>query len=649
MLLWAATSSAGGGHELRLPAWLANGAVLQRGKALPLRGWARPGDEVSVRLGRAHATATAAADGRWVATLAPQKAAGPLTLTVAAKDATGSRPAQTIELHDVWLGDVWLVSGQSNIDVNLERVYPQYADEIDRDSTSRVRLFQVANTVALDSIRPDVSTTAGWQTLTKAHAWHFSAIGYFLGKHKAAQTGVAQGIVQASWGGTPIEAWLPMDSVAAIRPDVAATTRYLADPELMRLTAAANTRAATLWDMLLDSSDPGLAANWADNTFSDTSWPEANQYALPVGGRAYNGSYWARQHITIDAAHARQAARLLVGTLVDADYTYVNGHLVGHTGYQYPPRRYTIPQGVLREGDNVIAVRFVCHGQQPAFIREKPYRLDFADGTRQALSHTWRVAQGAPMPQQHTLPTANQNSAAALWHAMLAPLAPMAMAGVVWYQGESNTGNAELYERELKALMAAWRQRLGQPTLPFAIVQLAGYMAPQPQPQESGWPRLRESQRRAAMATPWAAVVPAHDLGEANDIHPLRKKEVAARAAMVLDYLAGGNPHHPAAKTKATPAAPFPAPVDARQKGAAITVTFDQSLAEGKAMGFEVMGDDNLYHNAQATAHGRQVTIDAQGRRVRYAWKNNPVEATLCARTSGMPAVPFEADVTPGQ
>ena len=615
-------------QSLRLPALFSDGVVLQRGRPLPIHGWAEAGANVTVRLGRKSVTCTADSSGRWQATLPSQKAGGPLTLSVECG-------LERVEVKDVWMGDVWMVSGQSNIDIHLERVYPQYSSEIDRDSTTRVRLFKVDNTTAFDGIADDIQSHDRWQTLSKNHAWHFSALGYFLGKQFAAETGVVQGVIQSSWGGTPIEAWLPLDSVDAIIPSLADEARYFSDGELNRRASAAKARAAQRWSSLLDENDPGMHEGWSSIDFNDSHWAEADQYSLPVQGRQFNGSYWTRQHISIDEDHAGQAARLLVGTLVDADYTYMNGRLVGHTGYQYPPRRYQVPAGVLHAGENVLTIRFVCHGLLPSFISEKPYYLEFADGKRVPIGRTWRVHDGVQMPPQPSMPMGNQNSAAVLWNAMFAPLGPLALSGVVWYQGESNIGRAEIYERELGALMKSWRLRLGQPELPFAIVQLAGFMKPSAEPQESSWPRLRESQRRAVVADDHSGIVPAHDIGEANDIHPLRKKEVAERAALVFRYLSDSKGH----------VAPFPTHKALKTTDKGIVVVFDQPLYEGPVAGFEVAGAEGRFRNAKATVKGAEVTIDGRGQRVRYAWKDNPVEANCKAEATGLPALPFEAEI----
>ena len=622
-LLLSAVSQA----ALRLPRLFSNGMVVQRHQPVAVWGWADAGEDVRVVLGRGKAvTATADAQGAWHVTLPSMKAAGPLTMIVTASN------GDVVRIEDVWVGDVWLCSGQSNIDTHLERVYPQYPDEIDRDSTDRVRLLRVENVAALDGPRADIRTT-GWQTLSKAHAWHFTALGYFLGKRMERETGVVQGIVQSSWGGTPIESWLPADSVRRFDARRADEAVLWADADLQRRANEANARATERWNSLLNERDPGLLGNWAAADFDDSQWQRANQYALPVTPRhGFCGTYWLRQHIRVDVDHAGQAAQLLVGTLVDADNTFINGRQVGNTGYQYPPRRYTVPAGVLHEGDNVLTVRFVNRGMIPQFVSEKPYGLRWSDGSWQPLSEEWLVHDGVQMPQQPSMPTGFQNMAAAAYNGMLAPITPYTFAGVVWYQGESNTDHAPVYEQLLNCLMASWRERFESPTLPFAIVQLANFMAPSAEPQESNWARLREGQRRAALADAHAECVVNIDLGEANDIHPLRKREVAERVALAFDKLVFN---------KRVKLWPQPLRTTASADGI-ITIDFDQPLADGPVHGFEVKTSTSRFVTVEATAQGSQVTLKAQGSHVRYAWKNNPVEADCRAARTSLPATPFE-------
>lgn len=619
--------------SLRLPRLISDGMVLQRGQEVPVWGWADPGQTISICLqpegGKAKKkpvsyTATADASGKWELRLPAMRPMGPLSLLIKCGE-------ENAIVHDVWIGDVWLCSGQSNIDTNIERVYPQYPDEINRDSTQRVRLFKVENEAVLEAPRIDVRSS-GWKYLSRQNAWKFSALGYFLGKRMEAETGVVQGIIQCSWGGTPIESWLPRSIVSQFDERKAAEAQLYSDGRLRQAVNEANQWASMRWNEMLNETDPGVKGNWTATDYDDSQWERAHQYKLPVT-LPYHGSYWMRQHIHIDATHAGEEAMLLLGTLVDADFSYVNGQLIGHTGYQYPPRRYTIPKGVLREGDNVITVRFVNHGAPPQFIQDKPYLIRWTDNSTQTLSTEWLIHKGASMPDQPSMPAGFQNMAAAAYNGMLLPLAPYALAGMVWYQGESNTGRAKVYEDQLKSLMQNWRQQFGLPELPFVIVQLANYMAPSATPQETGWAQLRESQRRAALSDSRAELAVAIDLGEANDIHPLRKRELAERVALAFDKLVFRK------KTLLSPQ-----PLTAKTvTDSTIVVTFDQPVTA--TQGFEVADDKGLFRNVKCEAKGLQVTIYGQGTRIRYAWKNNPIEADCRAKGNQLPATPFEIEI----
>ena len=616
-----------------LPKLFSDGMVLQRGMEVPVWGWSEPGHTISICLlpteGKAKKkavtyTATADATGKWQLRLPAMRPTGPLALQVSSDETK-------VVINDVWVGDVWLCSGQSNIDTNIERVYPQYPEEIDQDSTPRVRLFKVENEAVLKGPSSHL-LSSGWKTLSKKNAWKFSALGYFLGKQMEAKTGVVQGVIQCSWGGTPIESWIPRDSVARFDKRMSDEALFYEDANVREAAKEANKLAADRWNKLLNQLDPGVSGNWTAVDFDDSQWERAQQYKLPVG--RLNGSFWMRQHIRIDAAHAGQEALLLLGTLVDADFTYINGKLVGETGYQYPPRRYNIPKGLLCEGDNVITVRFVNHGAAPKFVEEKPYLIRWADKTTLPLSPDWLVHPGVSMPIQPSMPTGFQNMAAAAYNGMLFPLVPYAMAGVVWYQGESNTGRAKVYEAQLRSLIQNWRQQFQQMDLPFVIVQLANFMAPSPEPQETGWAELRESQRRAVLSDPRAELAVAIDLGEANDIHPLRKRELAERVVLGFDKLVFG---------KQVSLSPQPISAKTTRDGK-VVVTFDQPVTA--TQGFEIADATGPFRNVRCEAKGNIVTLYGQGIRLRYAWKNNPIEADCRAKDTQLPATPFEIPIT---
>ena len=541
LLILLAVLAVVGDAKVLLPQLFQSGMVLQRGKTIPVWGKADPQEKVIIRWNKHQYAAVADANGRWRVDLPKMKAGGPYTMTV-----------NDVVLADVMVGDVWLLSGQSNIDVTIERVYPQYTDEIDHFDNPKVRLFRVQNETNTHGVQDDIrQTSINWKPLNKQNAWLFSAVGTFLGKRMQERTGVAQGIIVNSWGGTPIEAWISADSLMRDYPLQVEKTRLYQNDEMVKLQQQFNQQADQRWRQLLDAADPGIAGRFTALDYDDRAWKTVDQYQnewAKQHGRGIVGSIWLRQHVHIDKAHAGKPARLLLGTLFDADFTYVNGKEVGRTYYQYPPRRYDIPEGLLREGDNVITVRFVNKYGTVHFIENKPYLLAFGDDRFSQnpmpkdvipLSTRWMHHAGAEMPACPSGDVSLQNMATTLYNAVLYPLAPYALSGIVWYQGESNSGNPAPYADLLRKLMGNWRALWKEPTLPFCIVQLAKYMYPTDAGYKN-WLKLRDQQRLVAEGDRYAEAADIFDLGEENDIHPLRKKEVAERVGLCFDKLVFG-------------------------------------------------------------------------------------------------------------
>ncbi|MBQ5407207.1 MAG: sialate O-acetylesterase, partial [Prevotella sp.] len=339
--------------KVELPQFFQSGMVVQRGKKVPVWGKADAGQRVTIRFNKFQTVAVADANGRFHADLPAMKAGGPFTLMV-----------DDVVLTNVMVGDVWLFSGQSNVDVTIERVYPQYVEEIDAFNLPDVRLFRVQNATNTHAPQDDISPSSiSWRPLTKQNAWLFSALGSFYGKRMFEKTGVAQGIIVNSWGGTPIEAWISADSLQHDYPMYVERTQFYQSDDYVAAQSRANQLADQRWNQLLDQLDPGVKGNYAALDLDDSSWTPVDQFSLEwaknANGRGIVGSIWLRQHIHIDKAQAAMPARLYLGTLFDADITYINGQQVGRTYYQYPPRRYDIPEGLLREGDNVITIRFI--------------------------------------------------------------------------------------------------------------------------------------------------------------------------------------------------------------------------------------------------------------------------------------------------
>ena len=627
---------------LWLPHLFQSGMVLQRGKPIPVWGTAAPHTTVTLRWNNRPYRCETDDAGRWRVDLPAMKAGGPYTLVVSGEDGA------VREITDVMVGDVWLCSGQSNVDVTIERVYPQYPDEIDSFCNNKIRLFRVQTDKDTHGPKSDILPTE-WKVLTKENVWKFSALGTFLALRMQRETGVAQGIICNSLGGTPVEAWVGADSLVRDFPLYVERTRLWQDDELVAAQDKANQRAGDRWFQQLNEGDPGVSEQWSTDWYDDTSWDSVNQYGNIAGqpGSNYIGSLWLRQHIHISKEHAGKAARLLLGTLFDQDYTYVNGQEVGRTYYQYPPRRYQVPEGLLHEGDNVITVRFVNKYGIPHFLPDKPYMMIFGPSDTLRLSDTWKVRRGKLMPSCPSGGTSIQNLPTVLYNAMLHPLAPYAISGVVWYQGESNVGEPQLYAPLLRKMMGNWRTLWGDPSLPFCIVQLANYDPNQqsavPQParqrgisQRSNWAELRDAQRTVADGDPFAELAVAIDLGETVDIHPLRKKEVAERVARCMDRLVFQK------KVSLSPKV-----VGITADATTLTLTFDQPLRGVDVQCIEVAGADGRYVSATARAQGTTVTLSSPVSHpvcVRYAWSDDPAGANLYSK-EGLPAVPFRLPV----
>ena len=641
-----------------MPQFFQSGMVLQRGKQIPIWGKAEAGELVTVRFNKKQYATTADLDGNWRINLPKMNAGGPYTMTVG-----------DLVLTNILIGDVWLLSGQSNIDVTIERVYPQYTKEIDTYENADIRLFRVPNQADAHGVKDDITTpTINWKPANKENAWLFSAVGYFLGRRMYEQTHVPQGIIVNSWGGTPIEAWISADSLENDYPMLVKRAQFFQNDDYVKAQAQANMQAERQWQKILNTQDQGIEDGWASADYNDSQWQNVSQWdrewaMSPTTHRPIIGTIWLRQHIQIDKAHAGKPARLLLGTLFDQDITYLNGQEIGHTYYQYPPRRYDIPEGLLREGDNVITVRFINKYGMAHFIPEKPYMLAFGDDRMSQnpmpadvipLSEQWKVSLGTEMPSCPSGDISLQNIPTTLYNAVLYPLAPYALSGVVWYQGESNTGNPAPYADYLKKLMGCWRDTWKDQKMPFVIVQLANYdgrqqtgfpspIVPQTTPVNSGWAQLREAQRTVAEADPRAELAVINDLGETVDIHPLRKKEVAERIGLGFDRLIYNN------KVKLSPKV-----ISSEVTDRKIILTLDQPVKEGAVYEFEVAAadGDQVFQNVKASAEGSTITLylpdgfhpQSIVYAVRYAWKDNPINANVRS-LSGLPMSSFEIKV----
>lgn len=620
--------------EVRLPRLLADGAILQRDTANTIRGWAADGETVSARLDGRDVGTTVAAGGAWTLELGPMPAGGPHRLVVAGRN--------RLVVDDLWFGDVWIASGQSNMQLTMARAKPLYADQIRAADYPRLRMFTVPLAYDFDAPREDLAG-GRWRAATPESVPDFSAVAFFFARELHERYEVPIGIVNASYGGSPAEGWMSEEALERFPHYLEIARRYRDDAYLDELKRA-DREQSRRWHQRLDANDAGLdaATPWYQPGYDASSWQRIElpgDWADATSG-AVNGVAWFRKRVTLPASAAGEPAQLLLGRIVDADTTWVNGVEVGSTGYQYPPRRYTVPRGLLEGGANTIVVRVVSRSGRGGFVEDKPYRLDVGD-TRVALAGTWRFCVGAesePLPAPRFL---EYKQPLGYYNAMLAPLTHRPIRGVIWYQGESNTDRPGEYAELFPALIRDWRRQWGQGDFPFLYVQLANFMAAADEPTESRWAETREAQR-AALAEPNTAMAVTIDAGVWNDIHPLDKKTVGHRLALAARHLAYGERH-------LAWSGPMLESVDVDDGRVVLRFRHTDGGLQargGDLGGFALTAGDGTWVRAEAAIDGDRVIVTSdevpQPVRVRYAWADNPAAANLY-NGAGLPASPFEA------
>ncbi|RPD48336.1 sialate O-acetylesterase [Hymenobacter sediminis] len=625
--------------QVRLPRLVSNGMVLQRDTKLTLWGWAAKGEKVALTFQKKTYTATTGPDGKWAVNLPAQPAGGPYTMRFKASN--------EVELTDVLVGDVWLLSGQSNMETPMSRLRDKFPEAIAQAANPRIRQFEVPMTYTLQKPRTDVAG-GKWITADPQTVLQFSAVGYFFAKEINAKYQVPVGLIKDAVGGSPAEAWLSADALRQFPKYVQQADKYRDSAQVAELRQREGAAVAS-WYQRLYQADQGEARGqqkWSDPAYDARDWhtmgvPGYWVDQTPLG--LVNGVVWFRKEVEVPASMVGQPARLELGTLVDADSTYINGQLVGTTGYQYPPRKYEVKPGVLKPGKNVVVVRLISNGGRGGFTPDKNYQLRAGSQTLD-LRGPWQYKLGATLPPTPGT-TAFQFQPGALFNGMIAPVLPYAIKGVLWYQGESNAGRPQDYQALMTSLISDWRTHFRRPDLPFLYVQLANFMAMKPEPSESGWAEVREAQRQT-LRVPNTAMAVITDVGEWNDIHPLNKEAVGQRLALAARQVAYG-------EKKLVASGPVLESVQV--KGNTATLRFSSvggglvAKGGGPLKHFAVAGPDKKFVWAQARIEGNSVVVWSEAVptpvTVRYAWADNPEGANLYNK-EGLPASAFQASVS---
>lgn len=428
----------------------------------------------------------------------------------------------------------------------------------------------------------------------------------------------------SSQGGTVIESWISQEHLS----------------EFPRLVVNQNVLKA----MEQARQDKGMG-KWNQKDYDDSDWETMKVPSKwKDNGINTKGVVWHRKDFDLPISMDRKHAKLYMGTLVDSDSVFVNGCFVGFTSYTYPPRKYDIPAGILRQGKNNITVRITANLGNGEFIEDKMYKI-VGDDIEIDLTGVWKYKVGKDLDEvkQYADQLQNlQSAGSGLYNGMIYPIRNYKIKGAIWYQGEGNAGRSDEYASLLKLLITNWREVWNMPEMPFLIVQLPNFLAKSKQPSESGWANIREAQLKTVMSTPFTGIAVTYDIGEWNDIHPLNKKDMAHRLFLIARKLAYGE--------KLMSSGPIYH--NMKMEGGKIILTFSEigrglTTKDGSLRHFSIAGEDRKFVWATATIKGNKIVVSSPEVKhpiaVRYAWANNPEEANL-QNKDGLLAPPFRTD-----
>jgi sialate O-acetylesterase len=619
--------------QVRLPFLIGNGMVIQREADVPIWGWADPGTEVHVMFRDQNYTDVADSTGRWQVEVGSAHAGGPYEMRIAAND-------EMVTISDVLIGDVWICSGQSNMEWEVQNSNNAEM-EIASANDPMIRHFKVPKSWSWEP--QDKLAGGSWEAANPENVGSFTAVGYFFARELRKHVDVPIGLINTSWGGSRLEPWMNAATLNLTEADIDSIRTGVEEWE----AEVERNLAAKIGDFPeRDRGYEGDVAVWAAPDLDEAGWD-----TMPVPGAwewngypGMDGTAWYRTSFELSADEAASGIKLGLGMIDDSDITWVNGVGVGGMEMAWNQvREYDVPASALKEGNNVLAVRVEDTGGGGGIQGDPSLLYVESNGRRQSLAGTWAFNVGLI---DINLEGFNNQVPTLLYNKMIHPLLDYPITGALWYQGESNTAPADAYKyRDLfKDMIKQWRAEWAVGDFPFLYVQLANYMEAKDEPSESEWAVLRESQTRALDLdnTAQAVII---DIGEANDIHPRNKQDVGYRLSLAARHLEYG---------EADLVYSGPVPISMEFTGGKVYIDFDH-VGDGLVLrdlppgvsGFALAGDDKKFVWANAEiVDGRLVVSSGQVPNpvaVRYAWADNPVGANLY-NSEGLPASPFRSD-----
>jgi len=650
--------------DVELPSVFSDHMVLQRDQPTPVWGRASAGERVTVEFAGEKASAQAAEDGSWSVSLHSREASAEgRDLIVQGEN--------RIVVKDVLVGEVWVCSGQSNMEWVVSNSNDA-ASEIAAGTFPRMRLFKAAHTL---SHEPQFTVPGSWSVCNPSTVGAFSAVGYFFGRDLLRTLDVPIGLISTNWGGTRAEPWTAPNALAqhrlyseAIKNQRAELAAFhsMTPEEREAQYRAAEAKAAEGQDAYwaaVTAKEPGMSEGWYGPEYKDTGWRDMNLPGLwedaGLGLEKVDGLVWFRRRVEIPESWAGQSLRLQLGAIDDSDRTFFNGVPVGTTIGQHSARRdYIVAGDSVKAGSALISVLVYdtggaggCNGPAEAMSIGP---LDEQVAGSESLAGIWKWKRGGP-PERAQAPAPvrrpgeqrlDSRTPGAMYNAMIHPFVPYGIRGAIWYQGESNAGQPDEYRELLPLMIGSWRDAFGQGDFPFGVVQLASFKAAAPdKPVEGDWANLRDAQVHTARTAPNTGIVVASDVGEASDIHPRNKQEVGRRLALWARATTYGERDLEYSG---------PAYTKLEQRGSELVLSFDHAdglkTRDGKApAGFAIADASGEFVWAEARIEGTTVVLTGAGitkpTAARFGWCNN-LEHLNLVNSADLPASPFRTDGT---
>lgn len=595
-------------------------------------GWGNRYETVTVSIHDQKVNTRCKKDGTWEIILSPIPYGGPYSLTVQGKE-------NSIKIENILIGDIWLCSGQSNMEWTVEQS-ANSKQEVQNANYPEIRALKVPKSIKNS---PQDNFNAQWEICSPSTVGAFSGIAYYYARALYKEVQIPIGIINASWGGTDIETWISDEAFTALPSNVQKQYNMEVVNNLEEYIRQNKGQKQAFLDAM--ENDPGINNQWFIPGFNTVAWEE-----MKVPGEwgttplsLIDGHVWFKYDLNLTCTEAGRPATLSLGTIDDADITWVNGTKVGNASGWDTPRIYSIPPGILKEGSNNITVRVTDNGGSGGMWGQEADIYLEIDNTRHSLAGNWKYQMSVANADYHVLDITPNMVHSSLYNTMIHPLTPFRIKGVIWYQGENNVGAGYDYRTLFQTQIKDWRTRWGY-ELPFYWVQLANLYPEDTTPVGSSWAELRESQAMT-LELPHTGQATIYDIGDAYSIHPTNKQEVGRRLSLIALHKDYG-------RDSLVYSGPTFQNVSFKENTAVITMnTYGSQLTihnkYGYLEGFSIAGEDRKFVWAKAfiDANGKIIVYNeniAEPVAVRYAWSNNPAANLFNAQ--GLPAIPFRTD-----